>query len=80
MRRHLAGFLVDRVLVAPAAVFLVFDTPRLLALVLGRGIVASFALGTFQRNNFSHDNLRLLSLHVFFQGIFAPEGWPSGLA
>ena len=55
-QKLLFSFLVRSVLVAEPAILLVFDSPRLLSLVLGSSIIAMFADGAFQSYYFSHLN------------------------
>ena len=50
----LSRFLVRRVLIAPAAIFYEFDSPGMLALVLGRAVVAPLAFRAFQYHQVSH--------------------------
>jgi hypothetical protein len=51
----LTGLFVSRSLVTPPAIFFIFDTPRMLALVFVHRIIAALALGTFQYDKISHD-------------------------
>ena len=50
----LLRFLVNRVLVAEAAVLPLFHPTRMLLLVLGRRVVPVLAVRTFKRDNISH--------------------------
>ena len=46
---YLTGLFVHRVFVAEATIFLVFDTPRLVSPIFGRGIIAPAADFALQR-------------------------------
>ncbi len=47
---------MDRVLTAPLAIFLQLDAIRVVLLVLGRCVVAAFAVRARQRNQSTHLN------------------------
>ena len=50
----LAGFLVQRVLTAPRAIFLHLKSIRVVRLVLLRGVVATLALSACKGNQSTH--------------------------
>ncbi len=51
---RLLRLFVNRVLVAPLAIFLVLHPPRLFLLVLRRGVIPALAVSTLKRDDISH--------------------------